>query len=417
MKKLTLYILTALFAPSLLAQNSTHLNFDGDNDIVTLGNEITNYFAGKNKLTIEATVRPENITGFGVIAANYDYPSNNDSLQFMLRRENENYVFFIYTETNTYSIGAPNTAKVNEWQHVAGVLSNDSIKIFIDGKQMNSRDFTGVLPAISNEFVLGSNSINEKFDGDIEEVRVWNTAVSSVDMARRWACELNGNEEGLLAYYQLNSAMISNPDDTTLIDLTGNGYNGTLRNFDFSGESSNWDDSSRVLTGITIPELPSEALSEITINLGDTIPELNVSTLANELRWYSSNITLTGSNIPPTLSSLNIDTTDLWISSYDMAGCESERIMIRVIIQDVLAVDNLKVSTISYYPNPVNSSLQIETDYKGAFVLYNSLGIVIMKSDLPIGTSSIDVSDLNSGNYIFIIEDELSLYQSALIIE
>ncbi|UGS23392.1 LamG-like jellyroll fold domain-containing protein [Flavobacterium channae] len=237
--------------------NATHLNFDGANDIVNTGNGLTTYFTGKTAVTVEAWVRPETNSGLGVIAGNYDYPSLGRGLQMLLRRDNNGYSFWIDGGSGYSSVVASNTVILNTWQHVAGVWDGTTMKIYVDGTLISTTAKTGVIPLKTTAFVIGGNAqaVPEMFNGDIDEVRIWDIALNQTDIQNTMNCEAQAQPE-LVAYYKFNQGFdnANNAPITTLADELGN-YNGTLTNFTLTGAMSNWAAGSPVTTGNTCATL------------------------------------------------------------------------------------------------------------------------------------------------------------------
>jgi hypothetical protein len=61
------------------------------------------------------------------------------------------------------------------------------------------------------------------FEGQIDEVRLWNIALTQEDILSTLYWPLNGDEPGLAAYYAM-----SDGEGLILTDDSGNGWNGTL---------------------------------------------------------------------------------------------------------------------------------------------------------------------------------------------
>ena len=71
--------------------------------------------------------------------------------------------------------------------------------------------------------VIVTNTRYYTFQGQIDEVRVWNVARTPGDLQANMSHELTGNEAGLAAYYRM-----SDGSGLTLTDNSGHGWNGTL---------------------------------------------------------------------------------------------------------------------------------------------------------------------------------------------
>jgi len=90
--KLYLIFLLAITQFNVFSPTATHLNFDGVNDQVDLGNTLTTHFTGKNTITLEAWVKPSTNTGFGSTVGNFNFPSNS-GMQMLPRRDGTTYTF------------------------------------------------------------------------------------------------------------------------------------------------------------------------------------------------------------------------------------------------------------------------------------------------------------------------------------
>ena len=86
-------------------------------------------------------------------------------------------------------------------------------------------------------------NVNSEFlDGSVDEVRVWDYARSVTEINQTMNEILNGDEAGLVAYFNFEDGVPVNGNNggiTQVIDLTGNG-NGTLNGFTFSGTTSDF---------------------------------------------------------------------------------------------------------------------------------------------------------------------------------
>ena len=135
------------------------------------------------------------------------------------------------------------TLKNDEWYHVAWILDGNQQRIYIDGV-LNASGTRGsaLIPAAGNTAGIGAN--NElpvtnalNFVGVIEEVRLWNTALTQEDILENMcsSCdELTGEEAGLVGLWDFNKS-----SGNLLPDRTSNGNAGTLVNM----TQANWSNS------------------------------------------------------------------------------------------------------------------------------------------------------------------------------
>jgi Concanavalin A-like lectin/glucanases superfamily len=79
--------------------------------------------------------------------------------------------------------GATSALAVNTWTHVATTYDGATLRFFVNGTQVGSSPATGPIDGSSGVFRIGGNSIfGEYFNGLIDEVRVYNRALSSTEI-------------------------------------------------------------------------------------------------------------------------------------------------------------------------------------------------------------------------------------------
>ncbi len=130
--------------------------------------------------------------------------------------------------TTGYNAG---TANDGSWHHLAAVFDNASanktVTFYLDAGTPNARagtfsntyDFsTGVA------FIVGAASNNTNyFTGQMDNVRVWNTAMSQSQVAADMTNVVTGPTTNLLAAWDFENAV-----GTSVPDISGNGHTGTL---------------------------------------------------------------------------------------------------------------------------------------------------------------------------------------------
>jgi hypothetical protein len=131
------------------------------------------------------------------------------------------------------------------WHHIAVTKSDAATILYLDGSMRATNTTTIVNPAGTN-FRIGRQYglYSEYFKGKIDEIRVWNTERTADEIFENKNAILNGNEEGLVAYYNFNSGITAGTNTIdTLVDISQNGYHMSLTNFALTGSSSNWVES------------------------------------------------------------------------------------------------------------------------------------------------------------------------------
>lgn len=153
------------------------LDFDGDNDFVDCGHSTSLNIT--DAITIEARIYPEGwgegnygrivdkiyTTGYVFTLAN---PSSEESLRFLS-----------YDAGIDQWAGA-NVISLNTWQHVAVTYDKQHVKFFINGKYTNGGIETASLGVNSDDLLIGNSEVTDRgFDGTIDEVRIYNRALSA----------------------------------------------------------------------------------------------------------------------------------------------------------------------------------------------------------------------------------------------
>ena len=94
---------------------------------------------------------------------------------------------------NTQFLSGPTASPVSAWTHVAITYDGAALRLFINGTQVASQATTGAIQATDNPLWIGGNSpYGEYFQGLIDEVRVYNRALTQADIQ----ADMNGPVPG-----------------------------------------------------------------------------------------------------------------------------------------------------------------------------------------------------------------------------
>ncbi len=214
------------------------LSFDGVNDYVAIQGKHYSNVGEIAEITIEAWVKTT------VSGANWQ-----DNWAIIDFDRSEYYCFYVNGSTGVVGFATTDNSgtiddfdavtAVNDgsWHHIAAVYDGTNKMIYVDGV-LDATDTNphGGLPLGSGTTRYGfigdgseaasfNGTRNGKYyQGDIDEVRVWNIT--------RTASEISNNRNSCLSWPQSYLDMYYRMDGsgTTLTDYSGNGYNGTLYN-------------------------------------------------------------------------------------------------------------------------------------------------------------------------------------------
>jgi len=159
----------------------------------------------------------------------------------------------------------------DRWYHVALISHPDYRKIYIDGAEDISAGGIGdIVPSPNRNLIIGGSSgKGYLWNGQIDDVRIYNYALDEGEIQEIMSGEATGAESGLMGYWKFNES-----SGSTAFDSSGNGNNGTIfeatrvnsiqssvqveTNLSLNGGST-WQGWQSVTNGETIPGAVSGA--------------------------------------------------------------------------------------------------------------------------------------------------------------
>jgi hypothetical protein len=223
------FVILILSAGNIFGQDSvpgTALNFDGVDDYINCGNPANLSFPGTAPFTLEAWVKPavNNISGDIITKFNLNVEG-----EYSLTIRNGK--ASTHREAPPYNISGTTLLKQDTWYHIASVYDGANLSIYLNGNLENSAS-SGAITARSTSVIIGAEKQSDNpavfFNGQIDEVRVWNVARTVEEIREKMAFTLEGWEPGLVSYWQFNEGSGTNAIDP----LKGN--NGVLINMNDS---------------------------------------------------------------------------------------------------------------------------------------------------------------------------------------
>lgn len=115
--------------------------------------------------------------------------------------------------------------QTGKWYHVAGTYDGTTMRVYINGEEVGTATYSGVIDNGAYDLHIGraayTNGGTRYFDGTIDEVRIWNTAISQTAIQDYMCKKLDPTHPhfgALVAHYPFD-----NPN--TLTDNSPNGHN------------------------------------------------------------------------------------------------------------------------------------------------------------------------------------------------
>ena len=107
----------------------------------------------------------------------------------------------------------------NNWHHLAIVLDDpaDETRLYIDGLLVSTGVQTDPIPVTDFSFFIATAPGHDRrtFEGDIDEVRLWNLARSSDEILNTKNHKLSSSETGLIGYWDFNEGTGDTAHDAT----------------------------------------------------------------------------------------------------------------------------------------------------------------------------------------------------------
>lgn len=199
MKKLIALIgLFSFFAPAFAQY---HLDFNGSNSYISFNSRA---FDNKTAFTVELWVNPQNISsGYSSLIGEdncVEFGFHNNKIHAWLEgrnSSNSHTIKSVYAGSNLSSLH-------NTWHHIALTADASAVKIYLDGEEIHSSSNSIVKFKASGQkkklkiggYVFSSSS--NLFKGSMDEVRIWNKALSASDIRMAMCQKVTSNSSGTI---------------------------------------------------------------------------------------------------------------------------------------------------------------------------------------------------------------------------
>ncbi|MBT7899869.1 MAG: hypothetical protein HN601_02860, partial [Candidatus Marinimicrobia bacterium] len=235
MKRLiSIIILTQL---TFLNADNYSVSFDGDDDYVTIPKSGTLNLEGSSAFTLQVYINNDALPGsptWRYLISNTGTLSNSSfptSGGYLLRYGGDGGAgpyphMFSFQTTSTHHVNASEVMAYETWQELSIVYDGSTLEYYYDGVSVGSHSITGDFDDYDGDITLGKGATiwgTKYFPGKLDDLRIWNIALSQEQIQANMNTELSGNETGLVGYWNFNEGT-----GTTLTDQTSNSNDGTI---------------------------------------------------------------------------------------------------------------------------------------------------------------------------------------------
>jgi len=229
-----------------------------------------------NDFTFECWMKVNSVFDDEAFFSNKNWASgNNTGIVFDVQDNGDNMKFNFKDNTNprkdlTVAVGVLD----RDWFHFAGTFKRGGyFVVYINGKAIDSLDVSSFNASFASQYTykLGQdgtgnysyNGSNPRYDGKIDELRIWSEVRTVQEIRENMCHSLQGNEASLYAYYNLNEQNGLLIDDLTSNNNDANIVNGIAANLVVSGAPIGTISTYKYGSSLT-----SETLELITTNAG-----------------------------------------------------------------------------------------------------------------------------------------------------
>jgi hypothetical protein len=158
------------------------LNFDGIDDRVTVADSASLDLT--NRMTLEAWVRP---TALGSSWRTVAMKEQSADLVYGLYAGSDTGVPSAHFHNGGHTmLAGPGALTTGSWTHLSSTYDGSTLRLYVNGTQVASRALSGSAAASSQALYIGGSALwGEYFQGAIDDVRVYNRALTGSEIQAR----------------------------------------------------------------------------------------------------------------------------------------------------------------------------------------------------------------------------------------
>jgi hypothetical protein len=236
------------------------LSFDGIDDYLDAGNGPSLQFG--NNFTLEAWIKPNNMVGETLLISKY---GSNPPGGFYFETGAHALLLLAYFNGTdwTYAGSSVSTMKLNRWNHIVVTMNDTKTSYYINGLLTGTADNVQMTPNAVNDLNISSASF--PFNGTIDEVKIFNRALSAEEVWAEFARALIAVGTQTVTLGSGASKTLNFTWNTT--DFACGNYTATAYAWPVSGETSTSDNT--FTDGMILVTIPGDINGDFKCALAD----------------------------------------------------------------------------------------------------------------------------------------------------
>ena len=348
-----------------VAGSGSSIQFDGNDDCINCGKSIN---LANHDFTIEfwAKRNPDAANRFVIGHGKWNTGSKGLHIGF---RDNKFYVGFWGDD-----ISSSQEYTDPEWHHYA--ISFDTVtkkqKIYRDGAFLKEREAEANYKGSGTLYIGCMSATNWIFEGQLDEIRIWNYVRSDEEIASHLYLPLKGDENGILGYWNFDER-----SGDSIIDISANNNTGHLNQFTELCWKNSLAWGFRKMAQITDSILVFPGYSKYG---HDVLATISIPPASGKVTFDSAS-----GNFIYTANSTFMDRDSFYYTVSDDTLISEYKIVIQSPFLSACPVIP-EFPAIRIYPNPFNSrifvELQSEVFTEGKIILTDMSGRILLQKDL-----------------------------------
>ena len=270
--------------------SASSLSFNGETNYVDVDREIIS----KYPFTLSAWIKTNGFSDEDedMVIVSLANPSKKDQYFGIFIGEDENGKACIRARKGPEkTVNGTVVLTDGEWHQIVGVYSSkNNRKLYVDGELEASDNRKVDFPKDVDLLTMGrwgDQTPMSYFNGNIDEVQIWNKALSAEEISEYYSTAPSGEENNLKAYYKLNEG-----EGNSIVDeISGNSegeLNGVSWSSDGVDDSGNGSGDEDDTDGDSIKDVDDDFPQDATKAFINYFPATGYGTLAFEDLWPAS---------------------------------------------------------------------------------------------------------------------------------